>query len=278
MVFAVVTSSAVSIALYAKVSSVSHQRAINGLTQELSRKQGAIEAKEGQLLAMAREVNGLKGALLELHAFEKKICVIASLGPDPKGDYLFGVGGAIPEDMDPSVLVHEQGAVLVREMGEQISEAKLAAEEEMVRFVSLYDVLDRKRSILESTPAIRPARGWLSSKFGARTSPFTGKKSFHKGYDIANHVGTPVIAPADGVVTYAGRLGSMGNMVSIDHGHGMVTRYGHLSKLIIKSGEQVKRGEKIALMGNTGRSTGPHLHYEVRVNGMAVDPAKYILD
>jgi hypothetical protein len=278
MALLVVMSSLLSIALYSGVTSLRDQTVYADLTQELSRKKSENEAKDRQLLSMAYEMNGLKGSLRDLHDFEKKIRVIASLGPTSGGDNLFGVGGAFPEDIDTNLIIHEQGEALVREMAEQIRETSLAADEEMVRFDSLYEILGEKRSILESTPSIRPTTGWISSKFGARTSPFSGKKSFHKGYDIANHAGTPIVAPADGVITYAGSRGSMGVMVSIDHGHGMVTRYGHLSKALKKSGEQVKRGEKIALMGNTGRSTGPHLHYEVRLNGMPVNPVQYIVD
>ena len=278
IVLLIALSSTLSIFLYSELTSVRHQKVSAAHALELTRKEAEIEARDGQLLSMAREINGLKGSLRNLYDFEKKIRVIASLGPASEGDNLFGVGGAFPEDIDTNLIIHEQSDALVREMGEQIRETSLAAEEGMGRFASLYQVLDEKRSILESTPAIRPTTGWISSKFGSRTSPFSGKKSFHKGYDIANHTGTPIVAPADGVITYAGRLGSMGIMVSIDHGHGMVTRYGHLSKTLIKSGEHVKRGEKIALMGNTGRSTGPHLHYEVHLNGMPVNPAKYIVD
>lgn len=277
-VLLVMVSSTLSVALYARYAAARQEKIAAAFSQTLEGKDADIKAKEDQLLVMARKINELKGSLLALYEFEKKIRVIASLGPAAKGDNLFGVGGAIPEDIDTNLVIHEQGEALVREMAEQIRETSLAAEEELGRFTSLYDILDEKRSILESTPAIRPAVGWLSSRFGLRTSPFTGKKRFHKGYDIANHVGTPIYAPADGVVTYAGSFGSMGVMVSLDHGHGMVTRYGHLSKTLKKKGEQVKRGDKIALMGNTGRSTGPHLHYEVRLNGMPVDPAKYILD
>ncbi|WP_300670267.1 M23 family metallopeptidase [Desulfoluna sp.] len=274
----VAISSLSSMALYSRWGSFYHQQAAADLSIALQRKEAEVQSRDGQLLAMANEINGLKGNLLGLYEFEKKIRVIANLGPSAMGGNLFGVGGAIPEDIDTNLVIHEQGEALVREMGDQIRESSLAAEAELGRFASLYDILDEKRSILESTPAIRPTTGWISSKFGNRTSPFTGKKRFHKGYDIANHVGTPIYAPADGVVTYSGPLGSMGIMVSIDHGHGMVTRYGHMSKTLKKRGEHVKRGETIGLMGNTGRSTGPHLHYEVRLNGMPMDPAKYILD
>ena len=120
--------------------------------------------------------------------------------------------------------------------------------------------------------------GWTTSSFGYRISPFTGRREFHKGFDIANRKGTPIISTADGMIAFAGPKGLLGNMVAIDHGHGMVTRYGHIHEIIKKRGERVKRGETIALVGNTGRSTGPHLHYEVRLNGVAVNPVNYFLN
>jgi len=138
--------------------------------------------------------------------------------------------------------------------------------------------LKNQKIFLASTPAIRPAKGWVTSKFGYRKSPFTGKKSFHSGYDIANKKGTPVFATADGLVVFSKTKGYLGKAVILDHGHGIVTRYGHLSKIIAKKGTLVKRGDLIGLIGSTGRTTGSHVHYEVRLNGVPVNPAKYILN
>jgi murein DD-endopeptidase MepM/ murein hydrolase activator NlpD len=103
-------------------------------------------------------------------------------------------------------------------------------------------------------------------------------KEFHRGLDIATRKGTPIISTADGVVTFAGRKGGLGKVLVIDHGHGMVTRYCHLQKWVVGSGTRVKRGDKIALVGNSGRSTAPHLHYEIHLNGIPVNPSKYILN
>jgi murein DD-endopeptidase MepM/ murein hydrolase activator NlpD len=159
-----------------------------------------------------------------------------------------------------------------------MQQVQQAGEVQENSFSSLLKSLEGKRNLLAATPSLHPTRGWISSNFGYRVSPFTGRKEFHRGLDIATREGTSIIAPADGVVTYSGKKWLMGNMITIDHGYGMVTRYGHISKLLKKKGNRVKRGEVIALVGNTGRSTGPHLHYEVRLNGVPVNPAKYILD
>ena len=123
-----------------------------------------------------------------------------------------------------------------------------------------------------TTPSIWPTQGYVSSPYGLRF----GGTEFHPGIDIAAEMGTPIVAAADGVVTAAGWNGGYGNMVDIDHGDGIVTRYGHASALAVSVGQQVRRGEIIAYVGSTGRSTGPHLHYEVRVDGQPVNPAGYL--
>jgi murein DD-endopeptidase MepM/ murein hydrolase activator NlpD len=166
----------------------------------------------------------------------------------------------------------------MREMHEQTRELNLASVSQEKVFESIIKDLKRQRNLLSSTPSIWPTKGWLASGFGYRISPFTGLREFHKGLDISSREGTRVIAPADGIVTFTGKNGLYGNMIKIDHGHGIVTRYGHLEKILKKRGEAVKRGDVIGLMGNTGRSTGPHLHYEVFLNGLPVNPKKYILN
>lgn len=135
-----------------------------------------------------------------------------------------------------------------------------------------------QKSLLASTPSLWPARGWVTSDFGSRLDPYTADRVMHQGLDIAAPHGKEVFSPSDGTVVFAGLEGGYGNVIVIDHGYGIKTRYGHLAKILVKSGAKVKRGEKIAAVGNTGRSTGPHLHYEVRVNGIPQNPRKFILE
>ena len=142
----------------------------------------------------------------------------------------------------------------------------------------LYKFLENQRTMLASTPSIMPAKGWLSSRFGYRTSPFTGKKEFHRGIDISSRMGAPVVAPADGIVSYVGRKRGLGNVLTLRHGYGLLTKYAHLKKSLARKGQYVKRGETIALIGNTGRTTGAHLHYEVHLNRVPVNPLRYVLD
>lgn len=144
--------------------------------------------------------------------------------------------------------------------------------------IDLWESLSDRQSLLNATPNIRPAKGWFTSRFGYRVSPFTGRPALHAGLDIAAAPGSPVYATADGVVTYAGYDEGFGKMVTIDHGYGLTTRYGHNSQIYVQVGQRVSRWDVVASVGNTGRSTGHHLHYEVRVNGVPKDPALYILD
>jgi murein DD-endopeptidase MepM/ murein hydrolase activator NlpD len=147
---------------------------------------------------------------------------------------------------------------------------------------SSFKVLDtafQKQALtLSSTPGIFPVRGLLGNGYGWRRDPFTGIRDFHKGLDVIAPQGTGVVAPADGIVTRVGPAGGFGVSVLIAHGEGVVTRYGHLQAAKVKVGQRVKRGDPVAAVGSTGRSTGPHLHYEVLVHGRNVDPVKYIIE
>ena len=143
--------------------------------------------------------------------------------------------------------------------------------------LELWETLSERQALLNATPSIKPARGWFTSKFGYRIDPFTGRPAMHAGLDIAASPGTPVVAPANGVISYVGFEPGYGKIVVIDHGYGVKTRYAHNSQLFVEVGQKVKRYDPIAAVGNTGRSTGPHLHYEVRVHDVPVDPMNYVL-
>ena len=260
---------------------VNMQKALSDKGQLLARidqQNSAIENQRSQIQSFAAEINELKSSLKALNDFETKIRIMANL--EHKGDQasLFAVGGSMPEDLDTNLPLNQDHDRLVRQMHDHMDHVQKVSSVQETSFESLLKSLEGKRNLLAATPSLRPTKGWYSSDFGYRVSPFTGRKEFHNGLDIATREGTPIIAPADGVVTYSGKKWLIGNMISIDHGYGMVTRYGHLSKMIKNKGDRVKRGEVIALVGNTGRSTGPHLHYQVRLNGVPVNPIKYILD
>ncbi len=248
------------------------------LTNELSE----IQSQRKQIQAFAGEINSLKGHLVTLNNFEKKIRIIANIEKTDDSNNIFGVGGSMPQDLDARLPLMEKHNSLMRDMHEQIEELNRASIHQKGEFESLLKSLEDQQNLLASTPAIRPVsrgeKSWVTSSFGFRRSPFTGQREFHQGFDISTRKGTPILATAEGVVTFVGKKGLLGNTIIIDHGHGMVTRYGHCSKFLKKRGEKVKRWEPIALVGNTGRSTGPHVHYEVRLNGIPVNPYKYILN
>ena len=237
-----------------------------------------IQDQRRQIQEFTSEINILKENLVTLNQFENKIRIIANLEESDESDNIFGVGGSVPEDLDAQIPLKEKHNSLMREMHDQIDQLSLASNYQQIGFESLIKDLQDQQNLLASTPAIRPVRGWTTSKFGYRISPFTGRREFHKGFDIATKKGTKIMATAAGVVTFAGRKGLLGKTIIIDHGHGMVTRYAHCDKFLKKRGDKVKRWEPIATVGNTGRSTGPHVHYQVNLNGMPVNPEKYIIN
>jgi murein DD-endopeptidase MepM/ murein hydrolase activator NlpD len=168
-----------------------------------------------------------------------------------------------------------EGAHVLAQTVDKLS-AEATRQEQSLQELQAY--FQDQKSLLASVPSIWPTRGWVTSDFGSRLDPYTSERVMHHGLDIAGTHGKEIVAPSDGTVLFAGLEGGYGNVLVMDHGYGIKTRYGHLSSIRVKAGERVRRGDVIAAMGNTGRSTGPHLHYEIRVNGIAQNPRKFILD
>lgn len=250
------------------------------LQSKVSVQQDEISNQHKQIQFFAGEITNFKSKLIDLNNFEKKIRAMANI-KNKKNELqegLFGIGGSSPADLDTKIALTEKPVTLMREMHEQVDELNLAAKRQAEGFKSILSFFEEQRSLLASTPAIRPAHGNTASTFGFRISPFTGLREFHKGFDISANGGTPIVATANGTVSQTEYNGSLGNTIVINHGHGMVTRYAHISKTLKKPGNFVKRGEIIALIGDTGRSTGPHVHYEVLLNGVPVNPDNYMLN
>jgi murein DD-endopeptidase MepM/ murein hydrolase activator NlpD len=157
---------------------------------------------------------------------------------------------------------------------DELSEYAFALE---TRVNEVYELGQEKLSYWSSTPSIWPVHGWVTSDFGGRINPITGMPKFHEGIDIAAPYGSPIYAPSDGMISFSGYKGGYGNALVLDHGYGVSTLYGHTSTILVKEGEKVRRGQLIALVGSTGAATGPHLHYEVHVDGVPTDPMKFIL-
>jgi murein DD-endopeptidase MepM/ murein hydrolase activator NlpD len=170
------------------------------------------------------------------------------------------------------------GVERLKHMDANALELDSGASEQTLTLTDLLRQLEKKHNRLVSMPSVWPTRGWLTSRFGKRISPFTGRAHKHSGIDIAAETGTPVVAPGHARVSFVGRRGPLGQSVVLDHGFGVRTVYGHNSAIHVKIGDEVDRGQLLASVGSTGRSTGPHLHYTVEVNGKAHDPLDYIFD
>jgi murein DD-endopeptidase MepM/ murein hydrolase activator NlpD len=204
---------------------------------------------------------------------------LANLDPIPAEVQRLGIGGPPPfseleDEASPSPLVRE-----AREMLNRLDELNRRAQFQGSNLEETVATLKETREELERIPSISPVRqGWFASGYGTRSDPFTGKATMHRGLDFSAWTGTPVYATADGKIVTAGRHRTLGLLVEVDHGNGIETRYGHNSRLLVKVGQTIKRGELIAEVGSTGRSTSPHCHYEVHIKGRHVNPWRYILD
>jgi murein DD-endopeptidase MepM/ murein hydrolase activator NlpD len=234
------------------------------------------EQKKKQFIHLARRVDGMCEEMGEQKELSRKLKIMVNLETDD--DEAYGLGGPAPifsDNEDPNAKDDKELARLMHRSLDSLENELAIGEKEKA---NLYEFFENQKILLASTPSIRPANGWMSSRFGYRISPFTGKREMHRGIDIATKMGAPIVAPADGIVTFTGRNGGYGKTLVIKHGHGLKTKYAHLKKALVKKGQYVKRGETIALVGNSGRSTGPHLHYEVHLNKVAVDPLRYIIN
>jgi len=226
-----------------------------------------------QLQLVQEKVAHIGETLDRVERFDQKLRSLTSLNDASRG---LAIG---PLDAPPQKSGAVQAsAVRGGELAEQLDSLVDEATRSERSLADLQRYFEDQKSLLASTPSIWPARGWVTSDFGGRLDPYTANRRMHQGIDIANRHGAPVVAPADAVVVFAGTEGAYGKVMVLDHGYGVKTRYAHLSDLGAKVGEKVKRGQQIGLMGNTGRSTGPHLHYEVRVNGIPENPRKFILE
>jgi murein DD-endopeptidase MepM/ murein hydrolase activator NlpD len=224
------------------------------------------------------KIDTLEAQMEKIRQFDEKLRIITNIGEYTKGEEMFGVGGPLPEEGESVTDVDKYTKSLMREISVDLDKLQ---EESKLREESIQELLsflEDQKNILASTPSIWPARGFITSGFGYRRSPYTKTLRMHEGLDIANKVGTPVISPADGIVVFAGIEGGYGKLLTIDHGYGLATRYGHLDSILVKEGDKIKRGAKIGTIGQTGLTTGPHLHYEVRVNSVPVNPKNYILN
>lgn len=214
----------------------------------------------------------LSNRVASLQDFVTKLSVMAGIDTEIPSGASGGIGGSTEDDSIPS----EDNAYLrVRETLNQMASDMTSLEEKSQILERFYE---DNTLMLASTPSIWPVRGYLSSSFGVRKDPFTGQREMHQGIDISTLIGRPIVSPAEGTVIFATRRGGYGNVVVLDHGFGIMTRYGHLSRYNVSAGKRVKRGEVIGYVGSSGKSNGPHLHYEVWMADRAVHPLNYVLE
>lgn len=223
--------------------------------------------QEQQLHALALEAERLTSRVRELEQLSDEVWTLLGKSPpaDDGAELILGQGG--PDEGEADVAL--QAAVTLGQLSKQVPL-------QLRELQQLRETILSRNHRLDHTPALWPADGYVSSEYGARIHPITGNAQSHNGIDIAAMTGTPVRAPAAGIVTFAGDRGGYGMTVIIDHGYGVQTLYAHNSKLHVRAGQTVKRGDLISSVGTTGVSTGPHLHYEVHVNGKPVNPRTYL--
>ncbi|VAW70329.1 Peptidase, M23/M37 family [hydrothermal vent metagenome] len=269
-VFALVLSSALGMGGYWYGKSQLSSSNVVSLQQEIKLQRKLINQTRfnarADIDALAARLGDIQAHAMRLNALGQKLVSIARLD---RGEFNFeaipGVGG--PD---------ESGAPEM-DFGSEIDLVIAELEDREQQLSVLEDILMSSHMQEEVFPEGRPInRGWISSYYGTRTNPFTGKLQFHKGMDFAAKAGSDVLTVAGGVVTWSGERYGYGNLVEINHGNGYVTRYGHNAENLVSVGDTVKKGQVISLMGSTGRSTGPHVHFEVIKNGRQINPQKFV--
>lgn len=240
-------------------------------------KQVNAEQKK-QIDGLVTKVDQFASKMEELKQFDKKIRIMANLETRRDREQLLGIGGPVSEEKRLRAQMATDEKTMIDGVGRQVDRLMDEASSREQSFAALLALLKEKKSLLAATPSLWPVMGWVTSEFGRRASPFGNgtEGEFHKGIDIATKHGRVIQAPADGVVVEVAYQQDVGQMIRIDHGHGVSTFYGHLSKAIVRSGATVRKGERIGHVGNSGRSTGSHLHYAVMLNGVPVNPRKYL--
>ena len=264
--------------LPATESDVFDSRAVKAWNKALRKQQDQIQEADQQareqLTALTVKLAEMQARLTRLDAMGERLTTMAKLD---EGEFQFGSMPAVGGPEDPGISGASELPYQPPEFLEVIGDLSDQIEDRQMQLQTLDDLMARRQLQDEQFIAGRPiTRGWMSSRYGYRTDPFSGRRSWHKGVDFAGKKGSDVVSVAAGVVTWAEDRYGYGQLVEINHGNGYKTRYGHNSELKVKLGDVVKRGQVIALMGSSGRSTGPHVHFEVYKNDRPVDPASYI--
>ncbi len=279
---------AIAVVALAGFMGVHYLYVVDQASQNRSLKDENVMLK-ARLRLVQEEIARVDQTLQRIDQFSTKVREITRLN-DPDRNLAMGPLSAQPSGKLAEVLYapgeridyEDEGIdskLALRLIDTQLEEVEQSSLQQESNLRELQEYFSDEKSLLATTPSVRPTRSrLLTSTFGVRTDPYTNHRVMHKGVDFAADHGVDVIAPADGVVIFAGTRGGYGKAVVVDHGYGVQTHFAHMSSYKVEVGEEVRRGQVIGAIGNTGRSTGSHLHYEVRVGGIPQDPEKYILD
>ena len=261
---------AASLAVVRAVRMEIELRAFETLKNQYLRQQIAIKK-------VSNQVETFKDQISSLRELDYKLRIITDLEVERPRPALYGIGGSI--DTRSGVGKNEDFSKmnLLTLLDKDLARLKEIANYQEESFNNLKAFLSDQQDRIQRSPYRWPVRGFVSSTFGPRVDPFTGLQRHHEGIDIVAPSGRIVKAPADGIVTYTTLDPVLGNMLVIDHGYGAITRYGHLESSLVREGQRVRRGAPVARVGSSGKSTGPHLHYEIRINDVAVNPLNYII-
>ncbi len=266
---------AMALLLFANLYYFNNSSTNASLERQLADANALLIERQNQLVSIASDVVVMKENLERLQQFNSKLRVMVDMKESP---IEVGVGSGRLENLDLGVIPLHRQELAARKIRTFLNDLTIESQLEEVSQQELLLGIRKNANMLAAMPSIMPSEGFITSGFGTRGSPFTEKIDFHKGIDIAAKTGTPILAPARGTVTFTGSGGSYGNTVEVSHGSGIVTKYAHCDEVFVVKGQKVNRYDLIASIGSTGRSTGPHLHYEVRVNGIPVDPMLYVLN
>ncbi|MCS7312173.1 MAG: M23 family metallopeptidase [Acidobacteria bacterium] len=240
--------------------------------QRLVRVEDEYEQMKQDFIRVRQYSSRLQSDLERMEQQVRRLQIIAGATAGGNIPHIAGIGG------ESALTPQTVGRVHMLEQQWFLAQGRQRAEALQDQLNRLYEIFQQKSVALSATPSILPVRGYVISGFGARIDPFTGAPDFHTGVDIFAPYGTPVVATAAGQVVFVGLQGTYGQLIIVDHGFGIFTYYGHLSKTLVRKGDMVKRWQVIGLVGSTGRTTGPHVHYEVRYQNQPLNPLQFIVE
>ena len=244
--------------------------------ERLGEAERTIESQNSQIMLLVSRIGELQSDVFRVKQFDAKLRLMMNITQD--FTEVASMDATRSEEFSRLNLPLHRQELMVRKMHSYLKQLSEDVRMEELTQQDLLHAVRDNREMFAALPSIWPVTGFITSRFGNRNSPFTGRVEFHRGLDISARVGTTIVAPARGTVSFVGTQSGYGNVLTIQHGGGIVTKYAHLHRILVKEGDLVSRGNPVAQVGNTGRSSGPHLHYEVIINGVPVDPMRYILN